>query len=752
MRTLVGTTAVLCALTLAGPVAAQSIRLEGRWTLNRERTALPNMPQITLEIHQTASGVDYRRTAKDSQKEWEMHMKLPADGRETTWTDQNGTRLRRSGVVRDGTFALAFESRQLRGGKWVILSIEDVHTVSEDGKTLSIAHTEAWEGKRGRYPNPLVFDRSAAPSGNLPAFPLGAAYNPAQGVLTRTQVIEDSRQLLNYLEQIHPDPYRYSGGKVAFHRRFQDTLQATPAEGMSREDFFRLWTPFVAAIRDGHTAILPPGAVLAAVTVTAPSSVMPLSFSSIEKCLYVDGVPSQEHAALLGARLLSMEGVPVAAMLERITRLRGVENDEHGLMILGAYLASQRGSRDLLPEWRDPSRIHVQLELPGGTKQEQVLELRLKQAPALVHVESRLTVPTTGRGWFGHQFMSADRKVALLKVDGMRAYREAWESASQGRDVSQEASEDSTKPSTAEEPLPISSAVLAGIPSAVETFRELFGQMKDAKTETLVIDLSQNPGGNDLMADILTYFLAGPQELARIVAAERSTRKLSPSAFGGSSRRSLDALNAQYAQVHSYALTDNDYDFAEDRFKELFLAGKLDLGTAMALKFGDTPTFLAELESGAYAAYYKPKRVLVTASHGTYSAGFTLLRMLYECGATIVGSTSAQAGNGFGDATTVSLRNTGLQMMVSTGANLVFPDQPTSRVQIRPHHELTYEKLKSYGFDPNAVILYALDLAGARQAGRNSGRLPPHDAESRLRASLSTWRMCAGCWERQATS
>jgi hypothetical protein len=144
---------------------------------------------------------------------------------------------------------------------------------------------------------------------------------------------------------------------------------------------------------------------------------------------------------------------------------------------------------------------------------------------------------------------------------------------------------------------------------------------------------------------------------------------------------------------------------------ELFLAGKLDLQTAMGLKYGDSPTFLAELKSGAYAAYYKPKRVLVTVSHGTYSSGFTLLRMLYTCGATVVGSTSAQSGNGFGNGTLMSLKNTGLQMMISQAAYIVFPDQPTSRVQIKPNHELTYEKLKSYGFDPNAVILYALDLA-----------------------------------------
>ena len=54
---------------------------------------------------------------------------------------------------------------------------------------------------------------------------------------------------------------------------------------------------------------------------------------------------------------------------------------------------------------------------------------------------------------------------------------------------------------------------------------------------------------------------------------------------------------------------------------------------------------------------------------------------------------------------------TGLQMMISKAACVVSADQPNRRVQIRPHHELTYEKLKSHGFDPNAVILYALDLA-----------------------------------------
>ena len=82
----------------------------------------------------------------------------------------------------------------------------------------------------------------------------------------------------------------------------------------------------------------------------------------------------------------------------------------------------------------------------------------------------------------------------------------------------------------------------------------------------------------------------------------------------------------------------------------------------MALKYADTPTFLGELKSGAYGGFYTPKKVIVTTSHKTYSSGFTMLRYLYKCGATVIGSTSAQSGNGFGNGSMFTLKNTGLKM------------------------------------------------------------------------------------------
>jgi hypothetical protein len=39
----------------------------------------------------------------------------------------------------------------------------------------------------------------------------------------------------------------------------------------------------------------------------------------------------------------------------------------------------------------------------------------------------------------------------------------------------------------------------------------------------------------------------------------------------------------------------------------------------------------------------------------------------------------------------------------------MFPDDPERGKLLRPDHELTLEKLKTYDFDPNAEVLLALE-------------------------------------------
>lgn len=694
---LLGLMLVVCPLY---PQTAQEFRFSGRWVLNREKTGIAGLPDIAVDITRAEGLIHYRKTVRDSQNEWLTLMALAPNGQDGSYTDSQGNRLKCSAALHDGNFTLAYQSRQMRSGKWVILDMKDEHSVSADGKTLFIAHEEYWDGKGGRRPRPMVFDKLTEEAGKGQT----AKRDDDSNLFSKQQLIEDSRQLLSYLESIHPDPYLYSGGKVAFHRRFQDVLQRIPQEGMAKDDYARLLRPFIAAIADAHTALL----ISYVLDRQAPGG-MPLSFASIEKSIYVDGVPSNADKALLGAKLLSVEGVSFAEMLERLPGLSGIENDSHGLMFLSAYLGSKPHLKELLPEWQDPTDIRVQLELADGRKQDRSFVLRDKSAPPLVRVESKLEVPSMEKTQFAYRFLSPDKKTALLKIDGLGAYREMWESEGRSRDITKEVAAVHKQILKREAPTD-PPAALAAIPSAVEMFRRLFTEMKEAGTEALIVDLSRNPGGNSLMADILTYFLYGTQKLARIVTEERSVKKYSPYFFEAFPGRSLDAVNRQNAQVQSYPLTENDYDFAEDRFKELFLAGKIDVATGMALKYADTPTFLAELQSGAYAGYYTPKKVIVTTSHATFSSGFTMLRYLYKSGATVVGSTSGQSGNGFGNGTPATLKNTGIRLMISKNAYVVFPEEPNKRKQIKPHHELTYEKLKSYGFDPQAEILYALEL------------------------------------------
>jgi hypothetical protein len=195
--------ALMGLLLLCYPLAGQDARFSGRWTLNQEKTQIPNLPDIKIEISQSAGVIHYSKRANDSQNAWVTDMVLPADGRETTWTDWNGTRLKCSGVVRDETFILAYESRQMRSGKWVILEMRDELSVSADGKTLSIIHSETWgEGKGGTSARPMVFDRVSEDAGKVQ----DTKKSEDSGSYSKQQLIEDSRQLLSYLENIHPDP------------------------------------------------------------------------------------------------------------------------------------------------------------------------------------------------------------------------------------------------------------------------------------------------------------------------------------------------------------------------------------------------------------------------------------------------------------------------------------------------------------------------------------------------------------------
>jgi len=335
----------------------------------------------------------------------------------------------------------------------------------------------------------------------------------------------------------------------------------------------------------------------------------------------------------------------------------------------------------------------VELQLSNGEIREVVFDLP-KGIDAMFTPESRVALPATDDSGFLYEFLDAEGKTAYLRIDHMSHYREATEM-------------ETSRPAP-------------GLHSATETFRSMVVEMEQAGTDTLIIDLRDNRGGNSIMGDILTYFLYGKGTLWSVMIHADSTG-------GGMVRKYSDLF---WEQTQSWTsleqvnegrvlpLRVDDYDFAG-------LSGDVEWSTARKLEaiayseknwLARSPTFWEEYQSAAYSGYYCPVNVVVLTDSETFSSGFTMARYLYLAGATFVGTPSGQAANSFGNGQLWHLDHTGIEGTVSTTYSVMFPDDSDLARVLPVHYPLTYEKLAAYDFDPNAEYLYALELLSERGA------------------------------------
>jgi len=525
---------------------------------------------------------------------------------------------------------------------------------------------------------------TAQPPGTQGAQVQPSAVNTKPGAFSRQQLIEDGRELARIIEDTHPDPYTNGGGRIAFHRRLHQALNAIPDDGMTGDEFFRLMRPFVAGVGDAHTNFMRGYSVDHA----RPGGV-PLRLKVVEESLVVVGI-ERPNQALLGSRLVSVEGLPLAELVARQRRLQGIDNQYHALHVLATRsLAFRAYMQDLIPEWKDVARVRVELLKPDGG----VAALELRQPgkePAEVNPPSRVALPVPGESGFRKAFLQppgGGQEVAYVRFTHMSGYREEREQ----RD-------------------PIISKI-ARPPSATESFRELAVEMKQHQTQTLILDVRGNPGGNSLISEILVYFVYGKEkllEMAGVGTGEHGAFRYSRLYFADRPSESLAAIN----QGRAVPLVEGDYDFAWSYVDGKPIARRSGpAGEPPMVKFlRISPTFQAEYDAGTYSGYYRPKNVIVLCDAGTLSAGFSVVVEFWRLGATTVGTPPAQAPNSYGAAAVFKLRHTGLQGMVPMISAAHFPDDPSKAHVLPVDHLLTYERFKACNFDPNAEYLYALTL------------------------------------------
>jgi len=526
--------------------------------------------------------------------------------------------------------------------------------------------------------------------------------------------MQDARQLASILEQSHPDPYIGAGGKVAFQRRLQNLIADIPTTGMTSEQFYRLLLPFVASLRDGHTALLQPQS-------EPQQPGLPLTFKIIDESLVVDSAVRKDNADLRGALLIAVEGNSLQELLTRQNNLRGIENVYGTLALLTRSLSTEMGLQNLIPERADYAKTRVKLRLADGETRDFSFYYDEHVDSAPTAPASMVLLPDMSQSDVAWKFLDETGKTALLKIDDMTTYREACEAwlasgMAGGVDLARAAFRkfnEQTVPGAVED-------TIAGIPAATEVFKELVVAMKRQGTTLLIVDLRENTGGNDLMVQILLYFLFGKEVMTTYNAGFQISR-YSDLYFQVYANDSLSNINRNQA----VPLEIGDYDFAQEQAKENEIdSPALTSDYQESLK--KTPTFYKAFKQDIYANYYHPPKLAVLSSAWTYSSGFTMLAALESLGAMVVGTPSAHAGNNFGDSLLFQLRNTQLRGAVSFKQNITYPDDPVKGRCLRPDYILTNEKWAELEFDPNAEVLIAIEASEQKVQDNNgeSGNCP----------------------------
>jgi hypothetical protein len=210
------------------------------------------------------------------------------------------------------------------------------------------------------------------------------------------------------------------------------------------------------------------------------------------------------------------------------------------------------------------------------------------------------------------------------------------------------------------------------------------------------------------MYNMLLYFLYGREVLWRAKLQLTEIERYSENYFQRNSPEDFERIN----RGRAVPLARTDYDFSGDwygRIRRDPSAGDQIKTEFELLELDKMPTFAAEYRSGKYEGHYLPANVMVLVSPQTFSSGYTLMYYLLRAGAKIVGTPSVPAGNCFGEPLSFELQHSRLTGTISHKQYVEFHDDPEMGRVLRPHFPTTYEKLKSYDFDPNAEILLAKD-------------------------------------------
>ncbi|CAH0276641.1 hypothetical protein SRABI118_03649 [Massilia sp. Bi118] len=311
---------------------------------------------------------------------------------------------------------------------------------------------------------------------------------PAEPVYSPAALQQDFRFLREEIDRVHPDPGLFTSRETL--RKAYDRLEAQLRQPMTRDQAWRAFATLNPLFADAHMFVLQPDwkalarAHLAAGGVLFPFEVQVSESGEIAIRAELDGSPS----ALAGMRIEQINGVPAARVAHELLALTAGDTPA-----LRANVLSRRTWFEYWRTYGAPRQFDLVVAKPGG--------------PAHIRVAGSHKTPavldTDGPGGFNKTFRLEllPENAALLTINHF-----FWPDKQAFKDFA----------------------------------RDAFTRIRDAKVRTLIIDVRENPGGDDDMwkDGVLAYiadkpFRNGSSYVKKVIAGRASgTEKVGDVAHG----------------------------------------------------------------------------------------------------------------------------------------------------------------------------------------------------------------------------
>jgi hypothetical protein len=535
-------------------------------------------------------------------------------------------------------------------------------------------------------------------AGILFAFSLSLLTGYAQDSLNNKMLVDDFNTYIRYVEQTHPDPYSAYGGRVEFRRAAQDARNSIDGS-TTREQFVEMLSGFIARLGDGHTIIHSTGNNH---NEDIPDELLPFRLKTATDGIFIIQA-TKEYAQYIGSKIISVNNLSVDSLLEKVKKIRPVENRYGEFYELCTLISNKRDAEMLFGKF-----LNLPLHIQAVNGEHRTIQVTYIEKPDWLTIGSKIQLKEENNLLYG-QMLGGESNVGYFVWNSISS-REMIEDVAKNSPKYLDMNLNSFYKHIAKMPRPENNeAAINGIPELYSTFADLLKVMKSQKSDYLIIDLRENGGGMTPLCLPLLYMVYGDKYLNYNCPAEYD-RMLSPLLLKKWNVESIE----QYNESNKTHFQQGDLlfgKFFDNNAGQTLEVKRKDL--SLITYFGGLGREYTENLNGK--PIYEP-HIIVLCSPKTFSASYHFLYFLTQIGhATLVGVPSRQAGNTFMETTDFELPGTKITGSISNGLQIFFPDDPVKGKVLMPDFAMKWSDYSRYNFDKNAEILYTLDLITQRK-------------------------------------